>query len=66
MSIEKNDPTEESVETTETVTGELSTDEAETAAGGLKRVWDGGEGGHHEHGGDGRDGGDGKPGLKYV
>lgn len=62
MSIEKNEQTEP-VETTEAFTGELSTDEADNAAGGLKRVWDGGEG-HHEHGGEGGHGGDGKPGLK--
>jgi hypothetical protein len=60
MSIEKNQPTEESVET-----AELTNEEAEKAAGGLKRVWDGGEGGH-EHGGAGGEGRDGKPGLKYV
>ena len=59
MSIEKNEPTEESVETTESNTGELSKDEADSSAGGIRR------GGVFE-GGDGGDPGDTGKELKYL
>ena len=60
MSIEKG-PTEESVQPTESITGELSQDEADATAGGHKPL-DGGEG---RFGGEGGEGGKGN-GLKYF
>jgi len=62
MSIETNDPTKESVETTELHNEELSKDEADNTAGGHKKHWEHGGGGDGGNGGDGGDGG----GLKFT
>ena len=56
MSIEKNQPTNEPVETTESNAGELSKEEAENTTGGIHKggIWEGGEGGDHGDGGKGQ------------
>ena len=60
MSIEKKQPTEEFVETTDSNTGELSKEEADKTAGG-HLPWDGPEGRRGEGGSGSGEGGQGKP-----
>jgi hypothetical protein len=60
MSIENNQPTEETVETTDANNGELSKDEADATAGGIQKKFE--HGGWEPHRGEL---GDSAPPIRY-